>query len=109
MGCTLKKGIKIILTTIDDEAKANEFSKKLVGNKLAACVSMLKIKSTYFWAGKIEESWEFLLFIKTHSDKLKDVVDWIRENHPYNVPEIIILDSLADEPYYQWLTDYILK
>ena len=42
----------IALTTIDDFDKAKNITRELVEQKLAACVSIMLIKSTYFLEGQ---------------------------------------------------------
>lgn len=42
----------ILFTTVDNEAKAKELAKKIVEEKLAACVSVFPVESTYSWQGK---------------------------------------------------------
>lgn len=43
----------VFFTTVDDKEKARKIAKELVINKLAACVSIMPIESTYFWEGEL--------------------------------------------------------
>ena len=55
----------VVLITCGKEEEANKIARKLVEDKLAACVQIMPIKSIYTWKGKICEDAERLLFIKT--------------------------------------------
>lgn len=99
--------VKVIFTTVEDKQKAEELAYKLVESKLAACVSVTEVSSKYFWEGKIVSDKEYLLIIKTLPEKIESLRSWIRENHPYTVPEFIVLDGDADDPYFKWMIDYL--
>jgi len=97
----------LVLTTVKTRAKAERVAKKIVGEKLAACVNVVpSISSTYRWKGKIEHSRETLLLIKTSGEKLDKLVKRIEELHSYEVPEIIALPIERGLPeYLKWLRE----
>ena len=100
----------ILFTTVDNEAKAKELAKKIVEEKLAACVSVFPVESTYSWQGKIcENEKEYMLIIKTLEEKLNQLINWLKEHHPYTVPELITIKAEAFGKYLEWMTDYLLK
>ena len=99
--------ICIVFTTVNEEEKAKTLSKALVENKLAACVSISQVNSQYYWKGKIEEEKEYSLMIKTSIEKREALVKWLKENHPYETPEIIVVDAEAYDDYYSWLQGYL--
>ncbi len=81
---------QIIYCTCPDNEVANEISKALVQNKLAACVNILpNITSIYEWQGELQRDQEQLLLIKSRSDKFEDIKQTINKLHPYELPEII--------------------
>ncbi|HOJ86055.1 MAG: divalent-cation tolerance protein CutA [Elusimicrobiales bacterium] len=96
---------KICLVTVDNEELALKISKKLVEEKLAACVNLIRnVKSVYRWQNKIEETDEIILVIKTKSVLIKDVTVAVKSMHNYTVPEIIFLDiSEGFSEYLDWL------
>lgn len=58
--------------------------------KLAACVNIIpQVKSCYWWDGKIEESQEQLLMIKTRQSLVPELTAFVTKNHPYEVAEVI--------------------
>lgn len=102
------KGI-IVLTTVLSKKEGERIASKLVEKKLAACVNILsQMKSIYRWENKIHKEDEFLLIIKTAEYLEREVYDYIRNNHSYEVPEIITLDiKNIDKKYSEWLNSSI--
>ena len=98
----------VVMTTVDDTDKAYSLAKRMVELKLAACVSICSIESTYFWEGKIFECQrEFMMLIKTSEGKIDALLDWLQKNHPYDTPEIITIDARAYGKYVKWLYGYL--
>lgn len=60
------------------------------------------VQSVYLWEGKVEEDTEAMLIIKTRGDvaSKKALTDFVRENHPYNLPETIFLPIEGGNPAY---------
>ncbi len=104
-----KNEILVIYTTVNREEDAKKLARKLVEEKLAACVSYTQVKSNYFWEEKVVEDDEYLLVIKTSRSKRLEIETWLQENHPYSVPEILFLNAESSEPYYKWLISYLRK
>jgi len=99
----------IVITTVDKKDTANRIAKELVEKKLAACVSIFPIRSTYYWKGKIEENQaEFMLIIKTLEEKASNVIEYLKSNHPYTVPEIVTVKAEAHGKYVDWMVSYLL-
>ena len=99
----------IILTTVSSKKEGERIASKLVEKKLAACVNILpRMTSVYRWENKINKEDEFLLIIKTTEYLEQEVYDYIRDNHSYEVPEIITLDiKNIDKKYSEWLNSSI--
>jgi len=94
----------VIQTTTGSQEEANHLSELLIQEKLAACVQSSPITSTYTWEGKMIRDSEWLLLIKTRSDKYKTVEELILAHHSYDVPEIIQLPVEAGNPgYLSWI------
>ena len=94
----------VILCSAPDEAVAERLARGLVEARLAACVNAITgVKSFYRWKGKIESDSEVQLLIKTQPDRFDEIVRWLGEHHPYEVPEIVALpaDEVSDA-YLQW-------
>jgi periplasmic divalent cation tolerance protein len=98
-----------VFTTIDRSADAEKISKLLVKKRLVACAQVLgPITSTYWWEGKMEESKEFLLLLKTKERLFPQVETVIKENHPYDVPEIVAVPiTHGSEKYLKWIDEEV--
>jgi len=97
-GCELA----IILVTAP-RGEGRRIARILLESKQAACVNITSVRSIYWWEGKLEESDEDLLIIKTRRDTADKTVEKIREVHPYEVPEIIVLSpEKVYKAYLDW-------
>ncbi|MCP8305030.1 MAG: divalent-cation tolerance protein CutA [archaeon] len=98
----------MIISTYPDRTNAEKIARESIKAKLAACANIIKVRSIYTWKGKIEEVDEFLVLFKT-TEKGADVLkDFIRKNHPYEVPEIVeIAPQHVDPKYLLWLTENV--
>ena len=94
----------VIYTTFPDVKCAKMIVQGLVEQKLAACGNMFKTSSIYRWKSNIEQAGEFGVFIKTQKHLYDKVETYIRENHPYEVPEIISWSIERGLPeYLDWI------
>jgi len=94
----------VVLVTIPVKA-AKKLAKIALKSKVCACVNIIKdIESYFWWQGKIETAHEALLVIKTKKSAFPKLKEIIRENHPYEVPEIIALGIAGmNSEYRKWL------
>ncbi len=79
----------IVSTTIDTKEAAYQIANLLVHKQLAACVQIELVNSVYTWKGKILDTEEYRLQIKTRDNLYDDVAVQIRMAHTYETPEII--------------------
>ncbi len=94
----------VVLTTTDSEEVADRLSRKLVEERLAACIQVIPMRSRYWWEGKVEEASEYLLIIKTTEERYPELEKRIKELHNYTVPEILALPVVEGYgPYLDWL------
>lgn len=95
----------VVLTTVGASYDAGALARALVERRLAACVNILPgVQSVYRWKDSIEVDPEQLLIIKTARGRLEELREAIRELHPYEVPEFVVIgiDQLSEE-YRSWL------
>lgn len=102
---------KLIISTIDDRSRAEEISSTLVRERLAACVNIVPgVTSYYRWKGEVEKDSEIVLLIKTTEEASQKLMSRLKELHPYNTPEAILLDITGGLPdYLKWLEDSVMK
>jgi len=98
--------VRVIFVSLPRE-DARDMARTLVEERLAACANIIpKMESFYWWEGKIENDEEALLMIKTSYQKVEDLIRYMQENHPYEVPDIIsvpIMEGLPD--YINWMLE----
>ncbi|MFA5983821.1 MAG: divalent-cation tolerance protein CutA [Methylococcaceae bacterium] len=102
---------QLILCTCPDKESAEKLATELVSHQLAACVNILpNLTSIYRWLDTIEIAQEQLMLIKANKSLYPDIEALIRQNHPYQTPEIIavaIENGLLE--YLQWIDSCHLK
>lgn len=100
------KYITIFITTPDKKV-SKVISELLLVNKLVSCVSIISpVKSSYWWKGEICKSDEQLLICKSVKNKFKKIINVVKKNHPYEVPEIVSFDiSDGNCEYLKWIAN----
>ena len=100
----MTKKYLVVYTTFPNLRSAKRIISGLVKEKLAACGNIFKLFSIYRWQGKIEKNPEYAALIKTTPSKYKAVARYIRDNHPYDVPEISAWNiDHGQKAYLQWI------
>lgn len=99
----------VVLTTVEKQEDGARLARLLIERRLAACAQVLApMLSIYRWRGEIEQSGEVLLLIKTTRAVYQDLEDAIKQNHPYETPEIIALAvETGSNDYLSWLDSSI--
>jgi len=97
----------MVLTTLPVDADGPAFANSLVDERLAACVNLLApMESVYRWEGNIEQETERQVVIKTSRDRVAALWERIRELHPYDVPEFLVLPIVdGNNAYLKWVAD----
>ena len=96
--------VVFITTPPNDGERLAEF---IVKNQLGACVNVIDgVLSIYRWKGNIEKDKENMLVVKTTYTKFRKLVEEVKKEHPYSVPEIIALPILdGNEDYLEWIEE----
>lgn len=95
-----------VLTTVDSTSEADRLGRSITGERLAACVQIVgPIRSLYWWQDKLDDAQEWLLVIKTTSERLPDLERHIKANHSYETPEITgTAISWGSAEYLSWIS-----
>ncbi|WCJ23925.1 Protein CutA chloroplastic [Euphorbia peplus] len=95
----------VVYVTVPNRDAGKKLAQSIVKEKLAACVNIVPgVESVYEWQGEIQTDSEELLIIKTRQSLLEALTEHVKENHEYEVPEVISLPITGgSDPYLQWL------
>ena len=95
----------LVMTSLPDMEAAKALARRLIDVNLAACVQLQPgVQSIYRWDGRVCEEQEVALLVKTTAAQWPAISAFIKQNHPYDVPEIIaqpITHSHTD--YARWV------
>jgi periplasmic divalent cation tolerance protein len=97
----------LVLTTLPADADAAAFARTLVAERLAACVNLLPpMESIYEWEGEMQHDTERQLIMKTVRARVDGLWQRVRELHPYDVPEFVVLPIIdGNDAYLRWLAE----
>jgi periplasmic divalent cation tolerance protein len=95
----------IVLSTTETREEAEKIAGILLENRAASCVQISPIVSIYRWKGKVERAGETRLVIKTTCDLYEKAEKLIKENHSYEVPQIVKVPVTGGLPeYLGWIS-----
>ena len=98
----------LVLTTFPASLDGPATARQLVDARLAACVTVLPVVSVYRWNDGISSEPEQQLVIKTTRERLGALQAWLAANHPYEVPEFLVLPvAEGGDAYLSWLTESV--
>ncbi|MFK3841938.1 MULTISPECIES: divalent cation tolerance protein CutA [Serratia] len=95
----------VILCTAPDEATAQDLAARVLGEKLAACATLLPgASSLYYWEGKLEQEYEVQMLFKSDRHHQDALLNYVKQHHPYQTPELLVLPVMAgDKDYLLWI------
>jgi periplasmic divalent cation tolerance protein len=95
----------LAMTTLPADYDASQLAQEIVGTGLAACVTIIPgIRSVYTWKGVPQVDGEQQLLIKTTTEQVDPLWDVLRDRHPYEVPEFLVVPVIdGSEEYLKWV------
>lgn len=98
--------LRIGLTTCDNEDVADRIAFELVERNLAVCVKIdHNVRSIYKWKGELQDHSEIRIMIKFPQRNAEAIEAFINANHPYEIPEwIVIRPEHVGRKYLDWVT-----
>jgi len=85
---------------------AENLAVSLVNARLAACVNVVDVRSCFWWEGAVSTEDERLLIMKTQHRLLDPLIERIRSQHTYDLPEIIAIPIIGGYgPYLNWIRE----
>lgn len=100
----------IVFTTVAERSDAEALAEKIITSGLAGCVQILpRMTSIYKWEGELQKESEHLLLIKTTTEAWPSLEQYLNANHPYEVPEIVAIESdKVTDRYREWLESIVV-
>jgi periplasmic divalent cation tolerance protein len=97
--------VVLVYTTYPSLVEAEAAGRRLVEEKLAACVNILpQMLSIYRWKGAVERAEEVVMLVKTRAALAGQVGEAVRRDHRYELPAILVLPvSGGDSDYLGWI------
>lgn len=95
----------VVLCTAPDEDSAQELAALALGERLAACVTLLPgASSLYYWHDKLEQEYEVQMIFKSNMEHQAALLSCLKQHHPYHTPELLVLPVRdGDKEYLSWL------
>ncbi len=92
---------------VDDPGVADRIVESLLAERLVACGQRTgPVVSRYWWKGSIHQSEEWLVLLKSRSAISTRVIDAVIALHPYETPEVVVLEIPAGAPdYLDWIDE----
>ena len=99
----------VVVTSLPNVEAATALAKALIESHLAACVQMNEgMYSVYRWEGRLCEEQEIVLSAKTMAHQWEEICTFIKESHPYDIPEILAFSpEQYEQQYAQWVSSEV--
>jgi len=100
----------MIVSAFPSKEVARKIALEMIEKRIASCIQITSpVLSIYEWKEKICEEDEVLAFVKTSCSLQDTAVQFIKERHPYEVPEIITIPVIGGfDKYIQWVEDNLI-
>ncbi len=93
----------LLRSTYGSEADAKAAAGHLIDKRVAACVHVQAIWSTYRWKGKVEQDSEWLLEARTPVEQRDACWAALLDKHPYDNPLVEVSgESTVPARYAEW-------
>ncbi|HYA58621.1 MAG TPA: divalent-cation tolerance protein CutA [Thermoplasmata archaeon] len=97
---------RLVITTYPSREAALQSVGPVLDRRLAACANFLPATSRYWWKGRVETAEEVVVLFKTVPKRVGALCSFLRDHHPYDVPEILEVDvPRVDAGYLTYLAE----
>ena len=92
---------------VDDPGWADRMVDALLSDRLVACGQRFgPVVSRYRWQGELARADEWLVLLKTRAGLAPAVVEAVVAAHPYETPEVVVVDLVSGAPgYLAWIDE----
>ncbi len=96
---------RFVYMTAGNRGEAAAIGRRLVEERLAACVNILSpMQSIYRWEGRVEEAEEAVMIAKTSAGCLERLISRVRELHSYDCPCVVAWKITEGHPaFLDWI------
>ena len=96
-------------TTFEDRESADEFARKLIERRVAACVQIdPPMQSVYSWKGRTCVDEEIRMWIKTTVKQAETMTEFLEQEHPYETPQWVWARAGGVFPTYgEWVLESV--
>ena len=103
---SMSQSLSAVFITTGSMESATNLARGLVENQLAACVNIVNgVTSVYKWEGQMNVDPELILMVKTRTELIGELTEWVKANHSYSCPEVIALPIIGGNSAYM---DFVL-
>lgn len=97
--------VVLVLVTAPDGEVAATLARRLLEERLVACVNIVPgVRSLYWWEEEVQESEEVLMLLKARREDVGAIAERIRGLHPYEVPEVVATEVVGGlTAYLDWV------
>jgi periplasmic divalent cation tolerance protein len=101
--------MKFILVYITNPSKksAEQTAAFLLNESLIACGNIFPINSIYKWKNAVQSEKEYVLIAKTLESNYDQIMEAIKEVHPYEIPCVIKVEAQANDSFLGWVKEEI--
>lgn len=94
-----------VSSTIDSEDAARRLADGVISAHLGACAQIVgPITSVYWWESEVHADQEWRVEVKTAADRVAALTEYLKAQHSYDVPEIIVTPIVGGSAeYLSWL------
>ena len=98
----------LVYITAGNMEEARKIGKKLVEERLVACVNLFPVSSIFRWQGSIDEENEVAIIAKTKTGKVKNIEKRVKELHSYDVPCVVSFNmDEGSKDYLDWIGESV--
>ena len=94
----------VVTTTVATLDDARRLARAIVDARLAACVQLDALSASFYrWEGKLCDEAEVRLTIKTVRPQLGALEALFSREHPYELPQFVVVPCSASGAYAGWV------
>ena len=96
-----------VTTTVSHQLDEGQLASQVLDQRLAACVQVEAVQSHYRWQGQTLAEPEWRLTLKTSAAAGPALLAWLKQHHPYELPQLCWSPWQASADYAQWVHENV--